>query len=74
MTDLPKDATAKAQRGRFQLGLLGALLIASGIAGVAAWLLLLPVRAPSQLVHAHPRPELLDRPHRHRAAPESSAR
>jgi len=72
MTDLPRDSVATSARG-FQLGLFGALAVASAIAGFAAWLLFLPPREPNQLTRPEPRPALLDRPHRHRAASESSA-
>lgn len=57
----------------FQLGLFAALVIASAVASVAAWLLFLPPREPSRLSKPEPRPELLDKPHRHRAAVEPSA-
>jgi len=73
MTELPTDTDSSAPRTGFGLGLFGALLIASMIAGLAVWLLFLPVRSPAQLVRFQPRPELLDKPHRHRAATEPSA-
>ncbi|HEY3256967.1 MAG TPA: hypothetical protein VGJ91_23585 [Polyangiaceae bacterium] len=77
MTDVAQNEIAHGlasapARGRFQLGPFGALLIASAIAGLAAWLLFLPARAPARLVRPEPRPALLDKPHRHRAAPEPS--
>jgi hypothetical protein len=73
MNDVAQESTPAAARGRFQLGPFGALLIASAIAGFAAWLLFLPARVPAHLVRPEPRPALLDKPHRHRAAPEPSA-
>jgi len=73
MTSAALEVIFAASRTRFQLGLLGALLFAVVVAGLAAWLLFLPVRAPAQLTQPRPRPELLDKPHRHRAAPEPLA-
>ena len=73
MNDLAHESAPAAARGRFQLGPFGALLIASAVAGFAAWLLFLPARAPARLVRPEPRPALLDKPHRHRAAAEPSA-
>ena len=42
----------------------GAVLIASAVAGLAAWLLLRPVREPARLTPVEPRPEFLDKPYR----------
>ena len=67
------DSNSTVPRAGVGLGLFGAVLIASAIAGLAAWLLFLPARSPAQLVRSQPRAELLDKPHRHRAAPEPSA-
>ncbi|HYQ47305.1 MAG TPA: hypothetical protein VER11_35285 [Polyangiaceae bacterium] len=71
MTDPARHSASTSRRG-FQLGLVGALVIASAVAGVAAWLLFLPPQEPSRLTSPAPRPALLDKPHRHRAASEQN--
>ena len=71
MTDQASDSTSAVTRG-FDLGLFGALSIAGAIAGLAGWLFLLPPRQPNQLTRPEVRPALLDKPHRHLAAPAAS--
>ena len=62
-----KPSTSREDRPRLQIGLFSAVFIASLIAAAASWLLVLPVRAPLHLTAPSPRPELLDKPHRHQA-------
>jgi hypothetical protein len=62
------------RHGGPRVSLLGALLIAAAAATLALWLFLLPTHAPPrQLSSLESRPELLDRPHRHRAAQPRTA-
>ena len=67
------EPTERGKPDRLQLKLLGALLVASGLAGLAMWLLFLPVPTAPRLTPFEPPPELLDKPHRHLApAPPGS--
>jgi hypothetical protein len=59
MTD---EVTQKGHRAR--INAVGAVLIAVVIAGLAGWLLVLPIREPVHLTPIEPRPALLDKPHR----------
>jgi hypothetical protein len=61
------------QKQAQRIGPVGALLIASGVALLSAWLLWLPAGQMPRASAALPRPELLDKPHRHQAASASSA-
>ena len=63
----------KRKATRVRINAFGAVLIASMIAGVAAWLLMLPIREPVHLTPIEPRPELLDKPHRQLTGPAPSA-
>jgi len=56
-----------------RIGPFGALLMASGVALLSAWLLWLPAGHLPRVSAALPRPELLDKPHRHQAASAPSA-
>ena len=55
----------KVERGR--VGIWLSLAIALGIFAATAWLALLPVRTPARRSPVAPRPDFLDKPHRHRA-------
>ena len=68
MNDEPKRKATSLRINAF-----GAVLIAAVIAGVAAWLLVLPLREPVHLTAIEPRPALLDKPHRQLPVPETSA-
>jgi hypothetical protein len=51
-----------------RFGPLFAVAFASVVASLAFWLLVRPARGLAQLSVPTPRPELLDRPHRHQFA------
>ena len=61
------------RRGLPRVGLLGALVFASALSALDAWLLLLPASATRSLSTPETRPELLDKPHRHQAAAASKS-
>ena len=61
-----------AGRGHSNVKALLAVLAASTVAALAVWLLLLPAPGPLRLTPLDPRPELLDKPHRHLSAPVSA--
>lgn len=63
----------KRKASPVRINAFGAVLIAAVIAGVGAWLLVLPIREPVHLTPIEPRPELLDKPHRQLAAAAPSS-
>jgi hypothetical protein len=61
------------ERRSRRIGPVVALLIASGVALLSAWLLWLPAGRLPRASAALRRPELLDKPHRHQVASAPSA-
>jgi hypothetical protein len=61
-----KKRSGSAKRHR--LGAFFALAFAGLVTAAAVWLLVLPAREPVRLSTVSPHPDLLDKPHRHRAA------
>ena len=68
------DRELNGRRRVPRVGLLGALAFASALTVFASWLFLLPASAPRPLSAPEVRPELLDKPHRHQAAPPANSR